>query len=128
MTERAPRPARKRHRAGLSRIAATGLAACATFGMVAGMALGPRPSSAEPVPAATVGVAAAAPSPPTSERPRIVIIQRRLVPADGATSGGSGSVGSSISGSTGQSSSAAAAPAPAPVAPAPAPMTQSSPS
>ena len=125
MTEVTRRRVRRPHRAGLSRIAATGLAACATFGMVTGMALGPRPPSAEPVPTASVGLAAAAPSSPPSERPRIVIIQRRLVPAEGPSSaGGTGSVGAQSVRSTGQS----AAPAPAPPAPAPPPVTQSSPS
>lgn len=112
---------RRRKAAPDSRIAASGLAFCATFGMVLGMALGQAPTeiaanAAPPVTVAPVAV----PRPP---RPEIVIIQRRYVPVAGTGgSSGSSSSGSYSSSSSSSSSSSGTAPAPAP-APAPPPTS-----
>lgn len=108
--------ARRRPKAALdSRIAASGLAACAALGMVVGMALGRPPEVAE---AGSPPVEAAPTRSVTPPRPEIVIIQRRYVPADGTSGGGSTTYTTT---STGGGSSASA-PEPAP-APAPPPTT-----
>jgi hypothetical protein len=115
----------------------TGLAACATFGLLAGMALGAVPSSDGSVATVSVGADAAVPTevPAPEPPPRIIIIQRRIVPAAGSSGGGggTGAVGNSAPPVVGSTPSAGPAPAPAPAAapapaPAPAPVTQSAPS
>ena len=115
---------RRRKAAVDSRIAASGIAACAALGMVLGMGLGQVATEA----AANSAPPAAAPPPRTQTRhvarqpqPEIIVIQRRYVPGAGG-SGSSGSV--SASSSSGSSSGSAPTPAPAP-APAPPPPTSS---
>jgi hypothetical protein len=107
MTEARPRR-RRRHAALDSRIVATGVAACATFGIVIGMAVGRPPAQqalASPDPTVTTSPAAPAPG-------EVIIIKRRYVPADGAAA--------PPSPSTDAAAAVPPAPAPAPVAPPPA--------